>query len=91
MFCTAIVVREIKSLNFIALRGCLKMYYFFRRYKFSMKAILCNVECCYVVESDLQLNNTHRTDCCAFIAKMVRRTRHNVTFVRTLPVVLQYV
>jgi len=53
MFCIAIVVLEIKSLNIIALREFLNMIYSFRRYKFAMKAILCTAECFYVVESDL--------------------------------------
>ena len=53
MFCIVIAVREAEGLKNIALHDCLRIFYFFRRYKFAMKAILCNAECVYIVESNI--------------------------------------
>ena len=49
-----------------------------RRHKFSIKALLCNNEYFYVVDSDTWLNNAHKRHCCVSTATMVKRMRHIV-------------
>jgi hypothetical protein len=39
-------------------------FYICRRHEFSTQALLCNTEYLYTVDSDVYLNNRHRTHCC---------------------------
>jgi len=39
----------------------LSMFYCCGRHKFSIKALLCNTQYSCMVDSDMQLNNTHRS------------------------------
>jgi hypothetical protein len=39
----------------------LRTFYFFRRYKFSVKTLLCNPQYFYIVDSDLLLTNTENS------------------------------
>ena len=53
--------------------------YFWRRNKFATKTLLCNTEYFYIVDSDTQLNNAHRTHCDVSTATNIKRTRHTLT------------
>jgi hypothetical protein len=46
--------------------------------KFAIKALLCNTQYIYTVDSDVQLNNTHRMRCFFSTAAVVTRTRISV-------------
>ena len=39
---------------------------------------MCNINCFYVVDSNVKLNDTHRTNFCVSLATVVMRTRHIV-------------
>jgi hypothetical protein len=50
-----------------------------QRHKLAIKALLCNTEYYYIVDSGMYLNNTHRICCCFYTATVVTRTPHAVT------------
>ena len=57
----------------------LNMLYCCWRHKFVIKAFLCNNQYCYIVNSDMYLNDKQRTHCCVSTATIVTRTRRDVT------------
>jgi hypothetical protein len=53
-------------------------YYCCWQDKFAIEALLCNTQYNYIVDSDVQLNNTHRMHCYVSTAAVVTRTRNSV-------------
>ena len=63
-----------------------RTFYICRRREFSTQALLCTTEYLYIVDSDMHLNNRHRTYCCVSTAKIVKRTNHNVKLLHILSI-----
>jgi hypothetical protein len=57
----------------------LRTFYCCKSHKCAAKALLCNAQYFYIVDSDVWLNNTHIKHCCVSTATVVTRTHHNVT------------
>jgi len=57
----------------------LRAFYCCWQNRFAIKTFLCNILYLYIVDSDIYLNNTHRTHCCLNTATVVTRINNNVT------------
>ena len=62
------------------LHGDLSVFYCYWLHKFTIKAFLCKLKYYfYIVDSDMERNNTHKNHCCVSIATMVKETHQRVT------------
>jgi len=62
------------------LHADLSLFYCYWLHKFTIKIFLCELKYyLYIVDRDMERNNTHRKHCCVSIAKMVKKMRQIFT------------
>ena len=57
----------------------LNAFYCWLRHKFAIQSFPCKTHYCYIADSDMYLNNTHRTHCYLSIATFITQTHYIVT------------
>jgi hypothetical protein len=66
----------------------LRRFYCCYWHKYTIKAWLCSTQYLYIVDTDMQLNDTHSTHCCICTTTLVRRTRQ-CYYISTFPILLE--